>query len=252
MHLDAARMTEHQASSAVLTSRMDLHGGQVTCDTRNSVTCSSHKCDAKIQSLVAVQPLKNKKKWWVGGTSWCLGTSTPLGFLGGWDKGLGDLGLGGFGARDHEHRHRLTPLKFLMATSNNRAVQTLAATTDTQWSRHKRHKSRPLQATASPMFTLRKTPFTTHVSIGSIQKITKIDNVSMVGWRVFTLCRCSPHARCGRPQALFCIASLANPSTMLSITLPSLFPHPTKRNCISSTDPSCPWLLVVNLNEKLQ
>ena len=77
-------------------------GRQVTCDTRNSVTCSSHKCDAKIPSLVAVQPLKNKKKWWVGGTSWCLGTSTPLGFLGGWDKGLGGLGLGG--PRDHEHR----------------------------------------------------------------------------------------------------------------------------------------------------
>ena len=34
-----------------------------------------------------------------------------------------------------------------MATSNNRAVQTLPATTDTQWSRH---KSRPLQATALP------------------------------------------------------------------------------------------------------
>ena len=42
-----------------------LFGRQVTCDTRNSVTCSSHKCDAKIPSLVAVQPLKNKKKWWV-------------------------------------------------------------------------------------------------------------------------------------------------------------------------------------------
>ena len=34
-----------------------LTGRQVTCDTRNSVTCSSHKCDAKIPSLVAVQPL---------------------------------------------------------------------------------------------------------------------------------------------------------------------------------------------------
>ena len=69
-------------------------GTRVTCDTTNPVTCSSHKCDAKMTSLVAVQPLKNKKKWWVGGTSWCLGTSTPLGFPGGWDKGLGDLGLG--------------------------------------------------------------------------------------------------------------------------------------------------------------
>ena len=36
---------------------IDLYGRQVTCDTRNSVTCSSHKCDAKIPSLVAVQPL---------------------------------------------------------------------------------------------------------------------------------------------------------------------------------------------------
>ena len=37
-----------------------------------------------------------------------MGASTPLGFPGGWDKGLGDLGLGqgvrGLGLRDHEHR----------------------------------------------------------------------------------------------------------------------------------------------------
>ena len=33
---------------------------------------------------------------------------------------------------------------------NESKVQTLAATTDTEWSRHKRHKSRPLQATALP------------------------------------------------------------------------------------------------------
>ena len=95
------------------TERTLTEGTRVTCDTTNPVTCSSHKCDAKMTSLVAVQPLKNKKKWWVGGTSWCLGTSTPLGFPGGWDKGLGDLGLGqgvrglgvrGLGAWDHEHR----------------------------------------------------------------------------------------------------------------------------------------------------
>ena len=35
---------------------------------------------------------------------------------------------------------------------NESKVQTLAATTDTQWSRHKRHKSRPLQATALPIW----------------------------------------------------------------------------------------------------
>ena len=43
-------------------SKYPLGGTRVTCDTTNPVTCSSHKCDAKMTSLVAVQPLKNKKK----------------------------------------------------------------------------------------------------------------------------------------------------------------------------------------------
>ena len=38
----------------------DLGGRQATCDTTNSITCSSPKCHAKIPSLVAVQPFKNK------------------------------------------------------------------------------------------------------------------------------------------------------------------------------------------------
>ena len=47
-------------NSLIATGKDD--GTRVTCDTTNPVTCSSHKCDAKMTSLVAIQPLKNKKK----------------------------------------------------------------------------------------------------------------------------------------------------------------------------------------------
>ena len=87
-----------------------------------------------------------------------------------WGLGQGVRGLGVRGASGHgtmnigwnimmcgcKHTFRVSEQlpcgrrNFLMATSNNGAVQTLPATTDTEWSRHKRHKSRPLQATALP------------------------------------------------------------------------------------------------------
>ena len=86
-----------------------------------------------------------------------------------WGLGQGVRGLGVRGASGHgtmnkgwnimmcgcKHTFRVSwglgqGVRGLGATSNNGAVQTLPATTDTQWSRHKRHKSRPLQATALP------------------------------------------------------------------------------------------------------
>ena len=79
----------------------------------------------------------------------------------------------------------------------------------------------------------------------SSQRLTKYlrGKGTWVGWRGFTLCRCSPEpSPCTLwPSAGFVLYRFSHKPFHHAFHNPSIpFPPPHKQNCISSTDPSCP------------